>query len=320
MIRAPERGLDARATFKKVFAPATVANVAVGFDILGFPVDVAGDEVTVWRTDEPTVSIEGLVGTTRELPLNPAENTASVGLLQMIRDLRLDHGFKVSVNKGIPVGSGMGGSAASAVGAIVAANALLDRPLPKETLLRYAVLGEFVASGTAHSDNASPCLYGGLTLTRSVSPIDVVRIPVPEGLLCVLVRPHLEVETREARKILKSEVPLKDHVRQSSNLAGFLAGCFKGDFGLIRRSLSDVLIEPQRASLIHGFAEAKKAALEAGALGCSISGSGPATFALADSQAAAAAVRDAMVAAYGHAGVITDAWISPISAEGARLV
>lgn len=314
------------------FAPATVGNAGVGFDILGFAIEAVGDRITVTRTPRRgEVTIGHISGS--EVPMDAAKNTATVGLQQLCRDLGLGFGFQVDIRKGIPIGSGMGGSAASAVGAIVAANALLLEPLPKESLLKYAIAGEFVASGSRHADNAAPCLFGGLTLampgespemksdSTSRSNAQVVHIPVPEEILCVLVHPEMRLDTRVARAVLKPEVPLKDHVRQSAHLAGFLAGCFRNDVELIRQGLSDLLIEPQRAHLIPGFAGVKAAALSHGALGCTISGAGPSVFAWVSSRTIAEEVRAAMVEAFLSAGLPSvEAWISPISQKGAGLV
>jgi homoserine kinase len=294
------------------FAPATVANVAVGFDILGFAVEAAGDE-----------GVSDTTGTLPPgaIPSDAAKNTATVGLLKLRADLSLGFGFDVRIRKGIALGSGMGGSAASAVAALVAANSLLERPLPKDALLAYALVAEQVASGAAHPDNATPCLFGGLTLILSTDPVRHVQLPVPRGVLTVLVHPHVRVDTRDARRILKESVPLADHVRQSSYLGGFVAGCFRDDLELVGRSLADVVIEPQRAALIPAFAQVKAAALRAGAVGVSISGSGPTVFAWVDSESASRRVREAMVAAFTSNGVAdVDAWVSPVSREGARVI
>jgi homoserine kinase len=235
--------------------------------------------------------------------------------------LGLRFGFEVSITKGIALGSGMGGSAASAVAALVAANALLERPLDAESLLRYALLGEHAASAAFHPDNVAPCLFGGLTLVTSTSPLRYVRIPVPERILTVLAHPHSRVDTRSARRLLRPEVPLADHVRQSASLAGFVAGCYTNDYELIGDCLRDVIIEPQRASLIPGFAEVKAAAMEAGALGSSVSGSGPTMFAWVTSADAAERVRHAMVRAFPeHGAAEADSWISPVSMQGARVI
>lgn len=308
------------------FAPATVSNVAVGFDILGFAVEAAGDEVTLTLTEEPSVRVAEVSDTTGTLapgaiPLDPAQNTATVGLIKLLEDLRPGFGFDVRVRKGIALGSGMGGSAASAVAALVAANSLLESPLPKESLLAYALAAERVACGVSHPDNAAPSLFGGLTLIVSTDPLRCVRLPVPRGLLAVLVHPHVRVDTRDSRAVLRPHVPLTDHVRQSAHLAGFVAGCFTDDLELLRTCLDDVVIEPQRAALIPGFARVKAAALEAGALGASISGSGPSVFALVDSAETAERVRESMLSAFKSSGIgEVDSWVSPVSCEGARLV
>ena len=307
------------------FAPASCANVAVGFDLLGFSVDVAGDKVTVERTTEKEITIAGVQGVVTKIPTDPAKNTATAGLVQLREDLGLDFGFRVSIEKGIPLGSGMGGSAASAVGAIVAANALLPKPLPIEDLVPYALIGEAQASGSYHADNVAPSLFGGMTLARvrkseAVPKVEVTKIPVPAQIHCVLVNPQLSVETKTARGILKPDVSLKAHIEQSANLAGFLAGCYSGDVRLIGRSLADVLIEPQRAHLIPGFAKVKEAALAHGALGCSISGAGPSVFAWADSTGAASEIKAAMLQAFKSAGVEANGWAFVMKNEGARII
>lgn len=308
------------------FAPATVSNVAVGFDVLGFAVEAAGDEVTVTLAEAGgarVVEVSDATGTLPPgaIPLDAARNTATVGLIKLLEDLRPGFGFDVRVRKGIALGSGMGGSAASAVAALVAANSLLARPLPKEALLAYALAAERVACGASHPDNAAPSLFGGLTLVVSTDPPRCVRLPVPRGLLAVLAHPHVRVDTRDARAVLGPTVPLADHVRQSAQLAGLVAACYTDDLGLLGCCLEDVIIEPQRAALIPGFARVKAAALEGGALGASISGSGPSVFALADSEETARRVRAAMVEAFRSGGVAeVDSWVSRVSEEGARVV
>jgi len=308
------------------FAPATVANVAVGFDILGFAIESVGDVVTVSRTDNGSVRINEIVDETGgpaspDVPLDAEQNAATVGLLKLREDLQLDFGFQVGLRKGIALGSGMGGSAASAVGGLIAANSLLETPLPRETLMKYALLGEQATSGASHPDNIAPCLLGGMTLVLSREPFRYVLLPVPEEILTVLIHPRLRLDTRHARAILKPDVSLTDHVRQSASLAGFISGCFTGDVEMIRQSLDDFLIEPQRAPLIPGFAEVKAAALQQGALGASISGSGPSVFALVTSEQTGARVRDAMESAFRAQGVTElDSWISPVNRQGARIV
>jgi homoserine kinase len=307
------------------FAPATVANVAVGFDVLGFPVDGVGDTVTAERVwpdagGRPSVTIGSITGVVSGLPLDASRNTAGIVLQNLIRILDLPFGFRLSVDKGIPLSSGMGGSAASSSAALVAANALLDKPLDLEALLGFALSGEELASGSAHGDNVAPCLYGGLVILRSVNPVDVVRVPLTEPLYVALVHPHRELDTRTSRGALPAELPLRDYVAQSSRLAAFMVACCTGDFALMSRSLEDVLVEPRRARLIPAFGAVKHAALRAGALGCSISGSGPSVFALCRTQDEAGRTGSAMAAAWNAAGVDSDVWVSALSQEGARII
>jgi homoserine kinase len=302
------------------FAPATVANVAVGFDLLGFPIDGVGDTVEVHRVPEQTgVRIDSIEGVVTDLPSDPEKNTASAALLAMQEDLQLPYGFRIAITKGIPLGSGMGGSAASAVAAVVAANGLLDEPLETDWLLPYCLAGEKVASGAAHADNAAPSLCGGLTVVVGKEPPRVVRVPVPSSLVCVLVHPHLQIETRQARAALPSEIPLSLAVDQSMYLSGFLAGCYADDVELIGRSLVDLFAEPTRAPLIPGFETARSVALSAGALALAISGSGPSVFAWAD-RSAGKRVEAAICGVFADGGLETDSWVGPIGKQGARLV
>jgi len=254
-----------------------------------------------------------------DLPLAAEKNTAGMAALALQRELALPFGFDLDVVKGIPLGSGLGGSAASAVAAVVAAAALVDRPLDRTQLLKFAMQGEAVASGSVHVDNIAPSLFGGLVLTVGVDNPHVKQIPVPESVRCVLVHPHMVLATREAREILGKTITLSDSIWQQANLAGFLTGCFTSDLPLIRESLLDVIIEPQRQVLIPGFAAVKKAALDAGALGCSISGAGPTVFAWAEA-ADADRVRDGMVGAFSAHGLPSDSWVSTIDRQGARVV
>jgi homoserine kinase len=307
-------------TVATAFAPAGVGNVAVGFDILGHTLPAVGDLVTVRRTERCGVSIAGIEGIPDPIPLDPDRNTATAGLIALARELRLPFGLEVHIHKGIPLGSGMGGSAASAVGALVAANALLPEPLGPAALFQFALIGEAVASGAIHGDNLAPGLFGGLTLVRATEPADVIRIPVPPSLRCVLVHPHLQLETRRARQVLGDTVALGLHVQQSANLAGVLAGCYTGDLALIGRSLADVVVEPVRERLVPGFRAVKHAALDGGALGCSLSGAGPSLFAWCDGDAAAERVRSAMIAAFRAQGIEAEGWVSPVGGPGAYVV
>ena len=301
------------------FAPATVANVGIGFDILGHTVETVGDRVWVKRIDESEVRIRAVKGVAGELPIDPKRNTAGRALQAMQAALKLEHGFEIDIDKGIPLASGMGGSAASAVAAVVAANALIERPVAPLRLLKFAMEGEIVASGSAHVDNIAPCLYGGLVLTVGIDHPRVKQIPVPRSLRCVLVHPHMHLGTREARAVLKSDVTRSDFVWQSANLAGFISGCYSNDLDMIRDSFNDVIIEPQRQTLIPGFKDVQSGAMSAGALGCSISGAGPSVFAWAEI-GCAEPVRAAMVAAFARHSLDTDSWISALDSPGARLV
>jgi homoserine kinase len=301
------------------FAPASVGNVAVGFDVLGHSFQAIGDRVRASRVKEPGVRIQSVTGAAVDLPREPERNTAGMAVLAMVQDLKLDFGIDLEIEKGIPLGSGLGGSAASAVAGVVAANALLPKPLGKLELLKFAMRGEAVASGTVHVDNIAPSLYGGLVLTVGIDNPNVKQIPVPPSVRCVLVHPHMMLSTREARQILNRSIDLADVIWQSANLAGFLTGCFTGDLKLIRESLEDVIIEPQRKVLIPGVQAVKDGALGNGALGCSISGAGPTVFAWCEAPQAEQ-VRDAMVAGFAAHQLASDAWISALDPAGARVV
>ena len=301
------------------FAPASIGNVAVGFDVLGCVFGALGDRVHAVRIEAPTVRIEEITGIATDLPRRPEENTATVGLLELIEDHGLPFGFAIRIEKGIPLRAGLGGSAASAVAAIRAASELLDTPLSKKEMLRYALAGESVASGAPHGDNVTPILYGGLMLTRSLNPLDVVSIPVPDRLWSAVVRPDLEIATRHARTVVPDMVALSSAVQQSANLGGVVAGCFQGDLDLIGRSLSDVLIEPHRAELIPAFSSVQAAIEQTEALGGSISGAGPSVFAWCEGKAAADRVGDAMAAAFANEGIATDGWTAPVGGKGAQV-
>jgi homoserine kinase len=299
------------------FAPASVGNVGVGFDILGHTIAGPGDRVTVRRIAERTVHIAAVRGCETALPTDAARNTAGAALIALRDALALPFGFEIEIDKGLPYGAGMGGSAASAVAALVAANALLDRPLARRALYPFALDGEAVASGGHHGDNVGPMLLGGLVLATKDS---LVSIPVPAALSAVLVHPHAVVETRAARAALAGPYDLAAFVAQSANLALLIAGCFAGDFALIRRGLDDVLIEPRRSALIPGFAAVKQAALDAGALGASISGAGPSVFAWCEGDAIAQQAARAMRDAFAAASLDSDGWISPVAGPAAEVV
>jgi homoserine kinase len=305
------------------FAPASVGNVGVGFDVLGHSFQAIGDRVTATRIPVfgtgPGMRIVSITGAATDLPLEPEKNTAGMAVLSMVRELQLDFSIELSIVKGIPLGSGLGGSAASAVAGVVAANALLPKSLTRLELLKFAMKGEAVASGSVHVDNIAPSLFGGLVLTVGIDNPNVKQIPVPASVRCVLVHPHMMLSTREARKILNRSIDLSDVIWQSAHLAGFLTGCFTGDLQLIRESLEDVIIEPQRKVLIPGFQAVKDAAIRNGALGCSISGAGPTVFAWCEEHNAES-IRESMVAAFAEHKLDSDAWISTLDANGARVI
>ena len=299
------------------FAPASVGNVGVGFDILGHVIAGAGDTVTVRRIDALEVHIAAIRGTTVDLPLDAPSNTAGAALIALREALQLPFGFEVEIDKGIPLGSGMGGSAASCVAALVAANELLDEPLSREALYPYALVGEAVASGGRHGDNLGPMLLGGLVLATAEH---LVKVPVPEAWHSVLVHPDAILETRRAREALKGDYALGEFVAQSANRALVLAGCHAGDAQLVRSGLKDVLVEPRRSPLIVGFDAAKQAALQAGAMGASISGAGPSVFGWFESRVQAEAAAPAIQAAFAAAGFDSQAWVSPLNSPAAKVL
>lgn len=300
------------------FAPATCANVAVGFDILGFAIDAIGDYVTLTLRDDQQIIIEK-IESKYELPMDPKKNVVTAVIQKACDDLQITQGFSIKLRKEIALSSGMGGSAASAVAAIVAFNQFLLKPLTPADLLRYALYGEEVACGHAHADNVVPCLMGGLTLTRNMNPIDVIQLPIPECFY-VIVHPHLQVDTKSARAVIKPELPLKEYVQQSANLASFIVSLYENNLDLLQKSLADVLIEPRRASLVAGFYAVKAAALKAGALGVSFSGSGPSLFALAQTELQATDIGKAMQAAFANEKIASELYVNQINKNGARII
>jgi homoserine kinase len=302
----------------KVFAPASVANVACGFDVLGFAIEKPGDEIIVRHSDTPGLRITKITG--GKLPYEAERNTAGYAALKLLEHLgESEMGIEMEIHKKMPFGSGLGSSAASAAGAVFAINELLRRPLEKRDLLRFAVLGESIASGAIHADNVAPSLLGGMTLVRDSETLDVHRIFTPKGLYATVIYPKVEVLTKEARAMLKTEVPLKSMVKQSANLGAFVLGMINSDFELIRRSLQDVIIEPQRAQLIPHFYEVKDAALAEGVLGCSISGSGPSIFALSHNSLTAERAGEMMKRIYDKNRIECELYVSPINLEGTKL-
>ncbi len=304
----------------KVFAPATVANVTCGFDILGFAVDAPGDEITLRKTTTGEVRITKITGDEGALSLDTDKNTSGAVIKMFLRDLDLKQGIDIELHKKMPLGSGLGSSAASSVAAIFAVNELLGRPKRIEELLPYAMEGERVACGAAHADNVAPGLYGGFVLIRSYDPLDVIRLKTPPELHATLVHPQIEVKTKDAREILRKQIYFKDSVKQSGNVAGLVAGLLTSDFGLISRSLHDYIVEPVRSILIPGYNEIKEAALRIGALGAGISGSGPSIFALSTGPEVAEKIGTAMKEIYKGFDIDCEIYISRINQVGPKIL
>lgn len=300
----------------RAFAPASVGNAGPGFDLLGHTVSGVGDRVVVSRIEEPTVRINAISGCVTDLPLDAAHNTAGKALLSLREHLQLSHGFALEIEKGIPLGSGLGGSAASCVAALVAANALLFEPQSRQALYRHALAGEAVASGSAHGDNVGCMLLGGLVLA---SADRLMSIPVPDELYCVVVHPHQILETRRAREVLQGTYLLSDVVNQSGNLAQLILGCYEQDWGLIQAGLCDAVVEPRRAPLIPGFRRVRQAALDHGALGGSISGAGPSVFAWFRGVLAAQNAAPAMQQAFSDAGFASEVYVGPVAGPAAEV-
>lgn len=302
----------------RVFAPATVANVACGFDILGFALEYPGDELCAALTTTPGVTISKIEGA--KLPFDPVRNSAGAAAIALLKHLNAKEGVNIELYKKMPLGSGLGSSAASAVAAVFAINKLFGYPLSEEELIPFAMEGERAACGAAHADNVAPALIGGFVLVRSYSPLDVQRIPTSLPLFCAVLHPKIEISTAEARLMLPPRITLQEHVRQSGNVAGLVLGLTQSDVELISRSLEDIIAEPIRSKLIPGFDKIKEAALEAGALGCSISGSGPSLFALATTSSQAKEIGKEMQRACRETGVESDLYLSGINPKGVTLL
>lgn len=301
----------------QVFAPATVANMVCGFDVLGFALERPGDEVVMRRVDEPGVRIMAITGDNGRLPYDAALNTVSASVTAFLRYLgREDIGIEIELHKQMPIGSGLGSSAASTVAGLYAANLLLGEPVQRMELLPFALLGEELACGHGHADNVAPALLGGITLIRSYDPLEVLNLPVPKGLYVSLIFPHVDVPTRDARKMIKEHVRLQDAVVQWGNIAGLISGLYTADYGLIGRSMVDNIIEPVRSILIPEFEEMKAQALQLGALTFGISGSGPAVFALCESQEMAKRIADQLESHLDTHGVACNAYVSSINIAG----
>jgi homoserine kinase len=301
----------------KIAAPATVANLVCGFDILGLALEDPIDIMELEIRGEPGLRIHHIDG--YDLPTEPERNVAGAALLALMEELPEMPGFNLTVDKRIKPGSGLGSSAASSAGAVVAANLLLGKPFSDTDLVRFAMNGEKVASGVKHADNITPCIYGGVTLIRAIHPLDIVQLDAPP-LHVTVVHPQIEVRTSDARQILRKEVQLKQAIRQWGNIAGLVAGFMKGDYDLIGRSLEDVIIEPVRSILIPGFNDVKQQCLEAGALGGGISGSGPSIFMLNRDEEKAQMVANIMGDVYSRIGIEHRIHVTRVNKEGVRVL
>jgi homoserine kinase len=305
----------------RAFAPATVANVACGFDVLGFAVEKPGDEVELYENNKGKVVVESIIGDGGKLPLDAAKNTSAVAVSAMLQVLgKQSLGISINIKKMMPLGSGLGSSAASAAAALVALNELLGNPLTRSELVPFAIEAERMACGSGHADNVAPSLLGGFVLIRSYKPLDLISIPSPVSLFCTIVHPHAELRTEDSRAALKQTIGLNTATQQWGNLAGLIAGLFSSDFDLISRSLHDEVAEPHRAPLIPGFFDVKHAAMKNGALGSSISGAGPSVFALSTDKKAATEIGNAMQQAFELNGLDSDLYVSQVNKAGAYII
>jgi homoserine kinase len=303
----------------RAFAPATVANVGPGFDVLGLAVEGAGDTVTVTRAEDSRIQIRRITGDEGRLPLNPNANTAAIAARATLKRAGVDLGLLIDIDKGLPIGSGLGSSAASAVAAAVATNGLIGSPLHPMELIEPCLEAEAVVSGR-HADNIAPALLGGLVLIRSLSPLDLIRIPTPQELSIAVVTPMISVSTKHARTVLPKMVPMADAVQNAANLAAMLVAIQTNDTGLLSRSVVDILATPARVHLVPGADVAMSKALEQGALGTAMSGAGPSFFALCSAKRVAERCLAAMVSAFSGAGIESRQLISSINAPGARII
>lgn len=302
----------------KIFSPATVANVSCGYDVLGFCLDTIGDEMIVRKTAEKGITISKIHN--YDLPFEAEKNVAGVAALAMLNDLNIDHGFDIEIFKNIKPGSGIGSSAASAAGTVVAINELLSKPFNNTQLTAFAMKGEALASGSEHADNIAPAIFGGFTLVKSIEPLKVLEIPTPDEFYATVIHPEIEIKTAESRAILPKEVPLYKAVTQWANVGSLIHGLHTNDYELIADSLHDVLVEPYRGKLIPNYDELKAEVMNAGALGCSISGSGPSVFALSKGENKAKEVEKAMEKVYSKTGIPFNIYVSKINKQGVKIL
>ena len=302
----------------KIFCPATIANLNCGFDVMGLCLEGIGDEMIIRKSSNKGIKITKIDGAI--LPFETEKNVAGVAALALLNAIDIDYGFEIEINKKLKTGSGIGSSSASAAGAVFGINELVGNPFTKHQLVDFAMKGEAVASGSEHADNVAPCLLGGFTLVRGYNPLDVIKIKSPEQIYAVVLHPHIEVKTSDARAVLQPMIPLKDAITQTGNIGGLIAGLYTSDYDLISRSLHDAIIEPMRKQLIPNFDIVKNSALQNGALGSGISGAGPSIFALCKGQEIAEKVAFAMSNSYLETGITFDIHISKINDEGTKII
>jgi homoserine kinase len=304
----------------KVFAPASVANVACGFDVLGFAVSAPGDEIILRKNSNGKLRILSIEGDDGKLPLEIEKNSATAVIKNILAHLGNSQGIDISLFKKMPLGSGLGSSAASSVAGAFAVNELLGRPLSARELLPFAMEGERIACGTAHADNVAPSLLGGFILIRSYEPLDVIKLPSLKNLFAAVIHPQIEIKTKDARGILKKEITLRDAVRQWGNVGGFVAALYSADYDLLGRSMIDHIVEPARSILLPGYDQVKESAMAAGALGCGISGSGPSLFALCRGEDIARKAGIAMAEVFEDLKIESEIYVSEINQKGPQIL
>jgi homoserine kinase len=302
----------------KIFSPATVANVSCGFDVLGFCLDTVGDEMIIRKTPQKGISISKIEG--YDLPFEAEKNVAGVSALALYYDAHPDFGFEIEIYKKIKPGSGIGSSSASAAGSVFAMNELLGKPYNKTQLTNFAMKGEALASHCEHADNLAPAIFGGFTLVKNLSPLQILELPTPKDLFAVVIHPQIEIKTSEARAILPQEVSLKNAIEQWSNVGSLVHALHTENYSLLSDSLKDVIVEPFRSKLIPHFDDVKQTSITHGALGCGISGSGPSIFSLCKGQDSAEKVRDAIQKVYSETSIDFEIHLSKINTEGIKIL
>lgn len=305
----------------KVFAPATISNVGCGFDTIGFAINEPGDIVTLKLRSDGKVKINNITGDGGVLPTDITKNTATVAIIELLKNYKdKSIGVDVEIRKKMPIGSGLGSSAASSVAAVYGLNKLLGTPFDEMRMLDFAIAGESIASGAIHADNVAPSLFGGFVLIRDYSPVEIIKLPAPKNLYCVVVYPHIVIETKKARKLIKKQIPISSVRKHFGNIGALVSSLFENNIELLGRTIHDEISEAARSTLIPGFFEIKNAALEAGAYGCSISGSGPSIFAFAKSKIGAHKIGNAMKTAVLNNGMKVNLYISKINSVGPKII